>query len=50
MYPNAASQRFSALSSIASNTGARFAWRAVDDLQYLGGRSLLFQRLTGLSD
>ena len=48
--PNAASQSRIARSSIASNTGAKFARRSVDHLQHLGGRGLLFQRLPLFGD
>ena len=43
--PKLASQKRTAFSSIASNTGCKIARRATDDLEHLRGRGLLFQGL-----
>ena len=47
--PNFASQSRVAFSSIALEHGLQIAWRGGNDLQYLGGRGLLLQRLAELS-
>ena len=43
--PNLASQMRTAFASIASNTGSSSPGELTDDLQHLGGRGLLLQRL-----
>jgi hypothetical protein len=48
--PISAPQRACAFSKIASNTVREVAGRSIDDLQHLGGRGLLFERLARLGD
>ena len=43
--PNFASQMRVAFSSMASNTGFKFAGRTADDLEHLGGGGLLLQQI-----
>ena len=43
--PNLASQMRTAFSSMLWNTGSKLTRRLTDDLQHLGGRRLLLQRL-----